>query len=349
VLLVLDNFEHLAGSGAPLVHTLLARVPNLTCLVTSRQRLLLDGEREFALPPLATPKTEKYGDHTPESLLAYPSVALFVSRAQAARPDFALTPRNAEAVARLCQRLEGIPLALELAAAWTQTLTPAQMLERLERRFDLLVSRRRDAPGRHATLRATIEWSWGLLPPDLQRFFAQLSVFRGGWTLEAAEAVTGDPNALLYLTELRERSLVVSDEEDLEEEPPCDPDAPVENAPVVTATTEEAAAGMRFRMLESLREFASERLNESGERAALAARHLAYFLRLAEAAGPHLRGPGQISWLRRLETDHDNLRAALDWSFRSSGTRNPAQRPASAIFPPMRAFVWPGRSPGSGC
>jgi non-specific serine/threonine protein kinase len=176
---------------------------------------------------------------------------LFVSRAQAARPDFALTLRNAEAVARLCQRLEGIPLALELAAAWAQTLTPAQMLDRLEKRFDLLVSRRRDAPGRHATLRATVEWSYRLLPDDLQRFFARLSVFQGGWTLEAAEAVTGEADALRYLTELRERSLVLCAEEDPEEEEaPCD-------AP------EDMSSAMRFRMLETLREFAAERMDDS--------------------------------------------------------------------------------------
>jgi hypothetical protein len=196
--------------GADVAQALLLRVPTLSLLITSRQRLLLGGEQEFPLPPLPTPPE---GPETPERLIAYPSVALFVHRAQAARPDFQLRPQNTESVAALCAKLEGVPLAIELAAAWAQTLTPGQMLERLQHRFDLLVSRRRDLPGRHATLRATIEWSYRLLPPDLRQFFTRLSVFRGGWTLEAAEAITGERNALLYLTELRERSLVLAAEE----------------------------------------------------------------------------------------------------------------------------------------
>ena len=300
-LLALDNLEHLIDSGASVVQTLLLRVPHLSCLVTSRQRLLIDGEREFALPPLTTPAPESVRSGALEDLQAVPSVALFVSRAQAARPDFALTPRNAEAVARLCQRLEGIPLALELAAAWAQTLTPAQMLERLERRFDLLVSRRRDAPGRHATLRAAIESSYRLLSPELQRFFAQLALFRGGWTLEAAEAVTDEPNALLYLTELRERSLILAAAEESEEETPREDE------------TAGAVCGIRFRMLETLREFAWE---QRGDPACddRNVRHFDHFLRLALEGEGHLRGGGQKTWLDCLEADHDNLRAALAWS-----------------------------------
>jgi predicted ATPase/DNA-binding SARP family transcriptional activator/uncharacterized protein HemY len=302
VLLVLDNFEHLIdgaqASGAAIVRSLQVGAPCVCCLVTSRQKLLLDGEQEFALAPLPTPDEESRRlAETPERLLEFPSVALFVSRAQAARPDFALTARNAGAVAELCLRLEGIPLAIELAAAWAQTLTPAQMLDRLERRFDLLVSRRRDAPGRHATLRATIEWSWELLSPELRRFFARLSIFRGGWTLLAAEAVTGEPDALSSLAELRERSLIVAADGQDEHE--------------------DESGEMRFRMLETLRDFARQQFDEAAsaaDRADLAGRHLAYFLDLAQQAEGHLRGPRQKAWLRRLQTEHDNLRAALTGS-----------------------------------
>ena len=285
-LLILDNYEHLVEEGAAFVQVLRERVPALTCLVTSRQRLLLDGEREFPLLPLATPSLPG----TPERLLEFPSVQLFVDRARAIRPDFQITRRNAAALAALCGKLEGIPLAVELAAAWAQTLTPTQMLERLNRRFDLLVSRRRDLSPRHQTLRATIEWSYRLLAPDVQRFFARLSAFRGGWTLEAAETVCGEPTAFAYLAELQERSLVVAEEQR-------------EGYP---------EAVMRCRMLETLREFAGEQVGDA-ERADLCARHADFFRDLAERAEPELTGPEQGRWLDRLEAERDNLRAALAW------------------------------------
>ena len=280
-LLVLDNFEQLVeGGGAEAVQNLLARVPTLTCLVTSRQLLGLPGEREFVVAPLPTPGGANGG---PERLGAYESVRLFVDRAQAVKPDFQVTNGNAPALAELCDRLEGIPLAIELAAARAQVLTPAQMLEQLANRFEFLVSRRRGVVERQRTLRAAVDWSFRLLAPELQRFFAALSVFRGGWTAEAAEAVTGEPLALDHLAQLRECSLVL---------------------------TEDTGPQMRFRLLESLREYAGGRL-ASEERARAERRHADFFLALAEEGAPKLTGPEQQTWLQRLHADHDNLRAAL--------------------------------------
>ncbi len=281
VLVVFDGFEHLVEQGAPVVHALMARVPALFCLVTSRQRLDLSGEQEYPIQPLPVPT----GPGAPERLMEFSSVQLFADRARAAQPDFAITRANAEAVARLCERLEGMPLAIELAAAWAQVLTPAQMLDKLRARFELLASRRRDLSARHRSLRATIEWSYRLLPPELQRFFARLSVFRGGWTLEAAETVCEEPLALEYLQQLRERSLL---------------------------GVEEAQAAMRYRLLETLREFAEEQV-DAAERTALSQRHLDWCLALAERAQDMLRGSEQALWMDRLETEHDNLRAALTW------------------------------------
>jgi predicted ATPase len=271
------------------VRTLLERVPSLTCLVTSRQGLALSGEREFVVHPLPTP----YHVESLEQLAGCASVQLFVDRAQAVRPDFQVTVANATAVAELCRRLEGLPLALELAAARSAVLTPAQLLTQLTRRFELLVSRQRDATPRHRSLRAAIEWSYHLLSPvgathasPLQRFFARLSVFRGGWTLAAAECVCDQPAALASLEQLQACSLLVA---------------------------EETGPEMRYRLLETLREFAAEQL-PAAEQAELARRHATFYLARAEEAEPHLSGPDQAAWMDELEREHDNLRAALRWS-----------------------------------
>jgi predicted ATPase len=317
-LLVLDNFEHLlrdagargkgdhpTGDGTALVRLLLERVPGLVCLVTSRQPLHLGGEREFPVAPLPVPvQTDSAAapsHETPERLLRLASVALYADRAQAVRPDFAVTAANAAAVARLCRKLEGMPLAIEMAAAWAKTLPPAAMLERLERQLALLISRRRDLPPRHQSLRATIEWSYALLPAELQRAFASLSVFRGGWTLMAAEAVCG-PGALLVLSELAERSLLIWDE------PP----------------SENPGAGGRYRLLESLREFAGEKLSEGGEEGPVRQAHAAYFLALAEEAPPTTRGSQGGALLKRREREIENLRAAC------SGAGDTCEQPGGA-------------------
>lgn len=298
-LLLLDNFEQLAAEGRTVVHALLTQMPLLRCLVTSRVQLNLAGEQVWPVAPLPIPN----GSVEPARLLQYPSVALFVDRAQAVRPDFQLTLRNAAAIAQLCQRLEGIPLAIELAAARAQVLTPVQMLERLQNRFELLVSRGRHE-ARHRTLRAALDWSYQMLAPALQRFFAQLSVFRGGWTLEAAEAVCGGslgPLALDHLAELTECSLVLTD-----------------------------ARGevMRFGMLETLREYAAEVLPPEDE---AARRHAEYFLALAEVAEPKLTGPEQPLWLQRLGAEYDNLRAAFEWSQAAGGDPELGLRLAGAL------------------
>jgi predicted ATPase/DNA-binding SARP family transcriptional activator/Tfp pilus assembly protein PilF len=283
-LLLLNNFEQLVEEGAPLVRTLLEQVPTLTALCTSRRRLDLPGEREFHLLPLPIPN----GVKDPELLLRYDSVKLFVDRAQVARLDFQLTPENAAAVAALCARLEGLPLALELAAARIRVLTPAQVLARLEQRFELLVSRERTVDPRQRSLRATLDWSNQLLSPELQHFFAQLSVFRGGWSLEAAEAVCQEPMALDSIEQLRECSLILVAEE---------------------------ARQTRYRLLESVREYAREQLGDE-ECVALERQHAHFYLALAEEAASRLIGAEQAIWLNRLETEHDNLRAALAWAVR---------------------------------
>ena len=284
-----------------LILTLLQRVPTLKLLVTSRQRLDLGGEQEFPVLPLPTP-TQEYSrndstsqtrEHantrTPEHLMTFASVQLFVDRAQAVRPDFQVTKRNASAVAALCQCLEGIPLALELAAARAQVLSPSQVLAQLKRRFDFLVSRRRDIPERHRTLRAAIDWSYRLLSSELQRFFARLSVFRGGWTLEAAENVAtlerSNVATLDFLAHLRACSLIVAEEGDSE---------------------------MRFGMLETLCEYAAEQLTPE-EQSRLVGRHAHYYLRLAEENEMNLEGAEQEAWLQRWDVEHDNVRAALAW------------------------------------
>jgi predicted ATPase len=270
------------------VRELLERIPSLTCLVTSRHRLLLAGEQEFPLRPLPTPAPPDITrERVPERLMEFASVQLFVDRARAATLDFRITPENAEAVARLCHWLEGIPLAIELAAARAGVLTPGQMLEQIADRFDFLVSRRRDIADRHRTLRAALDWSYRMLLPDLQAFFSRLSVFRGGWTAEAAEAVTGESEVLDCLEYLRDFSLVL---------------------------TAEVAAAIRFRFLETLREFAWEQLGEA-ERQQLSQRHADYFLGVfCPAAEAGLSGSEQEPrWLRRLEAEQENLRAALEW------------------------------------
>ncbi|MGC4046785.1 MAG: tetratricopeptide repeat protein [Armatimonas sp.] len=267
-LLVLDNLEHLVASAAQLVGELLARTQDLKILATSRVLLLCEGEQEFPINTL------------PEST----SVELFVNRIQALRPDFQLTDTNRAAIIQICTRLEGIPLALELAASRAQMLTPAQILERLDQRLDFLVSRKRDAAERHQTLRAAIDWSYKMLDPALQQFFASLSVFRGGWTLEAAEAVCQEPLALDYLAHLRECSLVV---------------------------VEEAGEVMRYRLLETLREYAYEQLQNLTKRE-LTHKHQELYLNLARTAEPNLGGGEQRNWFQRLEADHDNFRAAME-------------------------------------
>ncbi len=268
-LVVLDNFEQLLDA-APAVADLLAVQPGATVLVTSQAALRLAGEREAPLAPLA----------------AEPAVELFLSRARGADPDDPAIPE-------ICRRLDGLPLAIELAAARTRLLSPAAILDRLGRRLELLTGGRRDAPERHRTLRAAIEWSHDLLEPPERELFAELAVFEGGWSLEAAEAVSGD--VLDALEALVERSLV-------------------------------HRSGERFSMLETVHEFARERI--PGD---VAARHAAWALALAEAAESGLEGADQLEWLRRLDAERENLGAAAEWAI-GAGDAETAQRIAGALW-----------------
>jgi predicted ATPase/DNA-binding SARP family transcriptional activator len=299
-LLILDNLEHLIEEAASVIRVLLERVPSLACLVTSRQLLSLAGEQSFPVSPLPLPSTiqrrsayrsgpggeraKRAEPHELTRLCDCASVQLFVDRAQAVRPDFQVTPANAAAVAAVCARLEGMPLALELAAARIAVLTPLQMVSRFEKQLDLLVVQQRQVDPRHRSLRATLDWSCRLLRPEVQQFFCRLSVFRGGWTLEAAEAVLQEPEMLALLEQLRQHSLIYS---------------------------VERGSAMRYRWLEAVREFASEQL-PTEERADIASRHRDYFLELAERAQPELDRPDAGSWLEQLEDELPNFRVALD-------------------------------------
>ena len=278
LLLVLDNFEHVLESAPDVIASTTSTV---RLLATSRVPLHLATERVYQVSPLETP--ERTDDV--ERLLQRESVALFASRARSVRSEFAVTTENARPVAEICQALGGLPLALELAATRVGVLPPAALLERLEHPLKLLKGGARDAPERQHTMRATIEWSYDLLEPSEQHLFQRLAVFAGGWTLEAAENICGDNlDVVDGLASLAESGLIRVEG--------------VDEAP-------------RFAMLETIREYAVERLEESGDGDELRRRHADYFLALAEEAEPNLRGsPGD--WLDRLEAEHDNFRAALD-------------------------------------
>jgi predicted ATPase/DNA-binding CsgD family transcriptional regulator len=298
LLLVLDNFEHLLGAAAE-VGRLLGACPGVVVLATSREPLRLRWERTLPLGPLAVPDP----NHLPPlaELAAVPAVALFLERARAGSPAFALTPGNAAAVAALCYRLDGLPLAIELVAARAALLGPAALLDRLGRQLPLPASAMQDAPTRHRTLRATIQWSYDLLDPAEQALFRRVAAFAGGWTLEAAEAVAGPaggepdvpdvPDVLGGLTSLADKSLVQVD-----------------------AGAGGVGGEPRFRMLETAREVALDLLAAAGETEAIRRRHAAYYAALAERAEPQLQGPEQAVWFARLEREQGNFRQALRWA-----------------------------------
>jgi predicted ATPase/DNA-binding XRE family transcriptional regulator len=324
LLLVLDNFEHVVAA-APLVPELLAACPRLKVLVTSRAPLHVPGEQELPVPPLPAPDPNRL---PPVDLLpVYPAVALFLERAQAVRPDFALTAENAAAVAAICHRLDGLPLAIELATARLKLLSPPALLARLDRRLPMLAGGSRARPARHQTLRDAIAWSYDLLEPPAQALFRRLSVFAGGCSLEAVEAVASgiapSPNPrsptpssdagldlLEALTALVDNSLLVREERS-------------DGAP-------------RFRMLATIREFAAEKLAESGEAAAARSAHLRFFRDLfaVDADGVHrFQGLDTMTWLRRAETDLDNVRAALAWALARPAAAACGMDLASALRP----------------
>ncbi len=305
-LLVLDNFEQILPA-APLVAELLGACPGLKVLVTSRAVLRLSGEYDFSVPPLLLPAQRPLPPL--DQLTQYEAVRLFIERAQAAKADFAVTNENAPAVAEICHRLDGVPLAIELAAVRIRLVSPPAMLARLAHRLPLLTGGARDRPGRQQTLRDTITWSHDLLDRSEQRLFRRLAVFVGGCTLEVTEAVCtvgGDLgiDVLDGLGSLVDKSLLRQVEH--QREP-------------------------RFGMLETIREFALEQLQASGELGDLRRRHAAYFLGLAEEAEPKLRTAEQDRWLARLESEQDNLRAVLAWSQAEAGEAQTGQRLAGAL------------------
>jgi len=308
LLLCLDNFEHLLPAALQLTH-LLTSCPHLTILVTSRTVLHLQGEHVFPVPPLAVPDLTQRLPAV-EILPEYAAVALFLQRAQAATPTLQLTTANARAVAQICIHLEGLPLALELAAARIPLFPPQALLARLSQRLQLLTSGTRDVPARQQTLRNTIAWSYHLLNAQEQRFFRRLSVFAGGCTLQAIEAICttlGDKAepVLDAVASLIDKSLVQQREQEGEEP--------------------------RLLMLETIREYGREALAANGEMESGQRAHAAYYLALAEEAEPELEGPQQVSWLERLEREHDNLRAALQWSLEQAGEEEAKQRNELAL------------------
>src|SRR5829696_434443 len=288
MLLVLDNCEHLIDASASLAEVLLRRCPNLSILATSREGLGITGEATFAVPPLSLPDPRRLPD--PEMLPRYEATRLFVERVRAVKQDFSLTEGNAVAVAQVCYRLDGIPLAIELAAARARVLSVEQISSRLDDSFRLLTGGRA-VLARHRTLTATMDWSHELLSTEEKALFRGLSVFAGGWTLEAAEAVCNGEglereDLLDLLASLVDRSLVLVSERDGE---------------------------VRYRLLEVVRQYAAEKLEVAGEAGPLGERHAKYYLALAEDAEPELRGARYGAWLGRLEAEHGNLRAALRW------------------------------------
>jgi predicted ATPase len=287
VLVVLDNFEQVL-SAAPAVAGLLGACRQLKVLITSRAALRVSGEQEYPVPPLSLPDVRQAD--ASEDLMSSEAVALFVERARAVDPRFAVTDENAAALADICRRLDGLPLAIELAAARSKLLSPQALVSRLERRFELLQGGPRDLPVRQQTLRATIDWSYALLDAGEQSLFARLAVFAGGCTLEAAEAVCGledGPDVLTGLAALIDKNLLQS--------------------------RDGIDGDRRVQMLETVREYALERLGERRETDEVARRHAAYYLRLAEQAELEVLGPRQQAWYERLAADLDNLRGALTW------------------------------------
>jgi predicted ATPase/DNA-binding XRE family transcriptional regulator len=283
ILLILDNCDHLLDACAQLIQTLLTFCPNLKILATSREILNMEGEATYYLPTLSIPEN----DALPEKMNEYEAVRLFEERAVLALSSFRLTKQNTQTVGHICRRVDGIPLAIELAAARVDVLQVDEICKQLEHCFDLLVRNSRTAIARHQTMRASMDWSWGLLSETEQIFLRQLSVFAGGWTLESAQAVC-EGDALNLTSALVKKSLII--------------------------VNQESGRETRYRFHEIVRQYAREKLFHAGEEENIRTRHLKYFLLFSEQAEPALKGPTQIEWFARLNHERDNLRAALEWA-----------------------------------
>lgn len=316
LLLFLDNFEQVV-TAAPRLSDLLTACSRLNILVTSRAPLHISGEHEFPVLPLATPDLKKLPES--EALSENAAVALFLQRARMTRPDFQLTSTNARAIAEICVHLDGLPLAIELAATRIKILPPHTLLKQLEHRFEVLTGGARDLPVRQQTLRNTIQWSYDLLNKEEQRLFRQLSIFVGGCTLEAAAVVcnvssntNGSMELLEGVTSLVDKSFLQQTEREREEP--------------------------RLLMLETIREFGLVCLRESGELEAASCAHAAYYLELAEEAEPNLMGAEQGRWLDCLQQEHENLRAALGWLMERAQTEVDQAELALRMFGALESF-----------
>jgi predicted ATPase/DNA-binding XRE family transcriptional regulator len=323
--LILDNCEHLIQACAQLAETLLHACPDLHILTTSREALRIDGETVYLVSTLTTPDPLRA---TMDNLPEYEAVQLFLERAQSVMPGFSLTRDNASAIAQVCHRLDGIPLALELAAARVKMMTVEEIAKRLDDRFHLLTGGMRTLP-RHQTLRAMVDWSYNLLSQEEKTLFRRLAVFIGGWTLEAAESVCGDTQGGIesdqiveLLSQLITKSLV---------------------------TVENVGIKSRYHCLETIRQYGHEKLLESGESEAIRKRHVQFFLEFAVDAVPHLYSAETLLWCDRMEADHDNLRLALEWTQQSDDRAESGLQLVNALleFWLIRGYLVEGRERAS--
>lgn len=315
VLLILDNCEHLLAASAAIADDLLGHCPQLHLLVTSREALYLLGEQLYPIPPLATP-TAQDADSL-DALLRVESVRLFYERARAVQPKFAITEDNAHAIAEICRRLDGLPLAIELAAVHVRRFTPESLLERLDEPLAVLVGGPRNLPARQQTLRTTIDWSYRLLDDDERRLFARLGIFVGSWTLQAAKAVCNSAGDLALplehaLASLLDKSLI--------------------------RQVEGWDGSERFTMLETLQSYALERLSAKAEAEPIHWHHAEYYLSLAEEAEGALAEGVATDWIKRLDQDYENLRAALTWAF--DGAEAPRIEQALRLSSALWRFWW---------
>lgn len=346
LLLILDNCEHLVETCAQFVETLLRACANLKVLVTSRETLGLMGERILRVPSLALPNSQ--ATLPLHELAQCEAIRLFVDRAVTVKPAFTLNEANATALTQICQQLDGVPLAIELAAARVRAMTPEQIAARLDDRFRLLTGGSRTAMPRQQTLRAMIDWSWELLSEPECTLLRRLAVFLGGWTLEAAEVVCADFGAdaqrVIFDFELPAEMLLQIE----------NPKSKIQNEEVLELIShlvekslvivEEQGGAARYYLLETIRQYALEKLFDAGEAETVRTRHLAFFLNLAEEAEPQLRTAAQLTWLARLDLEHDNLRAALKWA-KGSGMLEAGLRLAGSLarFWYLRGFWKEGR------
>jgi predicted ATPase len=310
MLLVIDNFEQIVDA-APQIAQLIAATNKLKILVTSRVILRLTAEREFVVPPLSMPDEIK--QISLDKLLKYEAIKLFIERAQNIKPSFTLLEENAQTIAEICTRLEGLPLAIELAAARVKFLSPQAILAKLENRLKLLTGGARDLPARQQTMRGAVEWSYDLLPNDEKILFRRLAIFAGGFTLEAAEAIVNCQLPVVCQGEISEQETIEIKQLTIDI---LDGITSLVDKSLLIAKEKEDG-DVRFRMLEVVHEYAIELSISCGDAEAMRCNHGEYFLRLGEAAEPHLRGEQAVKWLNCLEEEHDNLRDALHWSLKN--------------------------------